>query len=136
MTRFKVKNLLPLPKFTRDYIAAIRFKKPSSLEVVYVLFTDIKTLNAQCYWILFSLQKCFQLLRMNHTDSTKTESFCVNRVWRFIETVFDSSPVDCIIGEKSSSSSASNMNNNGTLGGEVEPKRKMMGRKVNWLFES
>lgn len=136
MTRFKAKKLPPLPQSTNDYIASIRSKKPSSLEDVYDLITDIKSLDRQCYWILFSLHECFQLLRIYHTDSTKTESFCVNRVWRFIETVFDSSSVDCIIGEKSSSFSASDMNNNRTLGGEGDTKRKMMGRKVDWLFKS
>lgn len=97
MTNFNVKKLPPLPESTKDYIAAIKSKKPTSLEDVYKLFADIETLDSQCNWILFSLHECFQLLRMNRTDSAKTESFCVNRVWRFIETVFDSCAVDCIM---------------------------------------
>ncbi|RCH82413.1 hypothetical protein CU098_005247, partial [Rhizopus stolonifer] len=62
------------------------------------------------------------------------EGDMMRRIWRFIDTVFDDSKVTCRGVEKTSRSSSASINTNRTLAGIERMERKLMGRKLDFIF--
>ncbi|KAG1145190.1 hypothetical protein G6F37_012183 [Rhizopus arrhizus] len=130
---FKQKELVGLPSEVEDYFESLK-KSIDSVALKTQLTEDLDC--SACSWIKRTLLEYLNLFKCNYLPLTdQSEGDVLRRVWFFLDTVFDNSKISCRGGEKSSKSSAATRNNERAIAGEEKMERKLIGRKVDLLFQ-
>ncbi|KAG0934848.1 hypothetical protein G6F57_013189 [Rhizopus arrhizus] len=130
---FKQKELVGLPSEVEDYFESLK-KSIDSVALKTQLTEDLDC--SACSWIKRTLLEYLNLFKCNYLPLTdQSEGDVLRRVWIFLDTVFDDSKINCRGGEKSSKSSAAARNNERAIAGEEKMERKLIGRKVDLLFQ-
>ncbi|RCH92754.1 hypothetical protein CU098_009368, partial [Rhizopus stolonifer] len=132
ITMYKPKKLDELPDVLNNYIEDL--KKLRDVDTLKKKLSEETTCSA-CEWVRYTVLDYFKLFKYGYLPlSDQTEDDMMRRIWFFIDTVFDASPIHCRGGEKSSKSSSTSKNINRVLSAVEKIKRKMVGRKVDLLF--
>ncbi|KAG2233278.1 hypothetical protein INT48_001590, partial [Thamnidium elegans] len=88
-----------------------------------------------CEWVRWTILGFMKLFDCNYLPlNNQSEGDLLRRVWSFVDSVFDYSKINCIGGEKASKASSASKNKDRTISGKEKMENKVMGRKVDLLF--
>ncbi|KAI8883688.1 hypothetical protein K501DRAFT_272433 [Backusella circina FSU 941] len=126
------KKLDELPPLLNNYLEDL--KKQQDIDALKTKLSEETDCSA-CEWARCTVLEYLRLFKYQYLPLLdQTEGDMMRRIWFFIDTLFDSSSIQCRGGEKSSKASSISRNAERILSGIDKIRRKMVGRKVDLLF--
>lgn len=93
ITMYKPKKLDELPDVLNNYIEDL--KKLRDVDTLKKKLSEETTCSA-CEWVRYTVLDYFKLFKYGYLPlSDQTEDDMMRRIWFFIDTVFDASPIHC-----------------------------------------